>query len=60
MFSYLTHCLGGYCYYNIAFYFRAGYVEIYRVSYMWYSTIAVMIVSVVGLIVSFITGTYNE
>ena len=36
--------------------FRAGYLDFYAMSYMWYSAFAVSIVIIVGLTVSFITG----
>ena len=37
--------------------FRAGYLSVYELSYMWYSAVACVTVTVVGLIVSFVTGT---
>jgi len=36
---------------------RPGYVPIYQMSYMWYAPFAVLVTSVTGLLVSFLTGS---
>ena len=42
--------------YNLTTICRAGYLDFYALSYMWYSAFAVVVVTVVGLAVSFATG----
>ena len=39
--------------------FRAGYLSIYELSYMWYSVFAVVVVNVVGAVVSLLTCTFT-
>ena len=39
--------------------YRAGYLEFYEISYLWYTLFAVVVVNVVGTIVSFLTGIYQ-
>ena len=42
--------------YNIITICRAGYLDFYALSYMWYSAFAVVVVTIVGLVVSLATG----
>lgn len=41
------------------FYGYSGLADLYKLSYMWYSSLAVVTTVVVGIVVSCLTGTYT-
>ena len=49
---------GSLCSNEISFF--SGVKELYKLSYLWYATLAVIITVVVGLVASLITGGYTD